>query len=59
MDLDLEGQAYEMLDLLAYHCNDLSRQLKETPDQAKVILHDYLAKVNAEFEPIDEFADGS
>lgn len=57
--MDSEGQAYEMLDLLAYHCNDLSRQLKETPDQENVILHDYLVKVSEEFEPIDEFADGS
>lgn len=56
--MDSEGQAYEMLDLLAYHCNDLSRQLKESPEQEKAILHEYLGKVNEEFEPIDEFADG-
>lgn len=58
--MDLNEYEYEMLDLLAYNCNQLTAQLKETKsteDQEK-ILEQYLKRIDKEFESINEIAEG-
>lgn len=57
MDSDSE---YDMLDMLAYSCNQLTLQLRKTnlvDEQEKCIL-EHLKKVDKEFEPIKEIQEG-
>lgn len=58
--MDVNDSEYDMLDLLAYNCNQLNLQLRETKyaDEQEKILDAYLKKIDREFEPIDEIAEG-
>lgn len=58
--MDINDCEYDMLDLLAYNCNQLTVQLKESknPDEQEKILDAYLKKIDKEFEPINEIAEG-
>lgn len=60
MDSAENDITYDMLDLLAYKCNDLTGQLRETSqaDEQDKILHEFLEKVDKEFQPIDEIREG-
>lgn len=51
---------YDMLDLLAYNCNLLRAQLRETNsvNEQEKIIQAYLKKVDKEFKPINEFREG-
>lgn len=57
MDSDTE---YDMLDLLAYNCNQMSAQLRKTTsnDEQEKIIQDHLKKVDKEFKPVNEIQDG-
>lgn len=58
--MDLNDFEYDMLDLLAYNCNQLTSELKDTKhaDDQEKILEQYLKKIDKEFEPINEIAEG-
>lgn len=51
---------YDMLDLLAWNCNQLANQLIEKSDdeQAKII-EDYIKRVDTEFKAIKDFKEGN
>lgn len=55
-----DTNAYDMLDLLAYNCNCLTAKLRETSqsDEQEKILHDFLKKIDKEFNPINEIREG-
>lgn len=58
--MDSVDSEYDVLDLLAYNCNYLTAQLRDTPqpnEQEKVI-NDFLKKIDKEFNPIDEIREG-
>lgn len=59
--MDLSDNEYDMLDLLAFNSNQLTIQLRETnnADEQEKILLAYLMKIDKEFEPINEFQEGS
>lgn len=58
--MDINDCEYDMLDLLAFNCNQLTVQLKESKnaDEQEKILDAYLNKIDKEFEPINEIAEG-
>lgn len=58
--MDTNDTEYDMLDLLAYNCNQLSSKLRETKyaDEQEKILETFLNKIDDEFEPINEIAEG-
>lgn len=58
--MDVSDSEYDMLDLLAYNCNRLTAQLRETnyADEQEKIIQAYLKKVDKEFQPINEFREG-
>lgn len=58
--MDLNESEYDMLDLLAYNSNQLNVELNETKkaDEQEKILEQYLKKIDKEFEPINEIAEG-
>lgn len=60
MELGDGESEYDMLDLLAYNCSQLTAQLSEAnllDDQDK-ILADYIKRIDNEFETINEFKEG-
>lgn len=58
--MDTNDTEYDMLDLLAFNCNQLSSKLRETKhaDEQEKILETFLNKIDDEFEPINEIAEG-
>lgn len=58
--MDLNESEYDMLDLLAYNCNQLNAQLRETkhPDEQEKFIEQHLKKIDKEFEPINEISEG-
>lgn len=58
--MNLSDNDYDMLDLLAYNCNQLTAELRETnhADGQEKILQAYLKKIDKEFDPINEFREG-
>lgn len=60
MDSGENDMAYDMLDLLAYKCNSLTAQLRETSyaDEQEKLVHDFLHKIDKEFNTIDEIREG-
>lgn len=58
--MDSVDNDYDMLDLLAYNCNFLTAQLRDTsqPIEQEKILHDFLKKIDKEFNPINEIREG-
>lgn len=58
--MDINDCEYDMLDLLAYNCNQLTTQLRESKnaDEQEKIIEAYLKKIDRDFEPIDEIAEG-
>lgn len=58
--MDSGDNEYDMLDLLAYNCNYLTGKLRETSytDEQEKILHDFLKKIDKEFNPIKEIREG-
>lgn len=58
--MDSSDTEYDMLDLLAYNCNQLSGQLRETnnADEQEKMIQGYLKKTDKEFEPINEIREG-
>lgn len=59
--MDLNDSEYDMLDLLAFNCNQLTTDLRESTSQEnqKKILNDYLKRIDQKFEPINEFREGT
>lgn len=57
--MDSENE-YDMLDLLAYNCNQLTLQLRKTnyADEQEQIIQEHLKKVDKEFQPINEIQEG-
>lgn len=57
--MDSENE-YDMLDLLAYNCNQLTLQLRKTnyADEQEKIIQEHLKKVDKEFQPINEIQEG-
>lgn len=58
--MDLNNGEYDMLDLLAFNCNQLRTDLRElsSHEAQDKILNDYLKRIDQEFEPINDFQDG-
>ena len=58
--MDSVDNEYDMLDLLAYNCNYLTGKLRETShtDEQEKIVHDFLKKIDKEFNPIKEIQEG-
>lgn len=58
--MDSNGGEFDMLDLLAFNCNQLTSDLRETSshEAQDKILTDYLKRIDQEFEPINDFRDG-
>lgn len=58
--MDSSDTEYDMLDLLAYNCNQLTGQLRETNnvDEQEKLIQGYLKKTDKEFEPINEIREG-
>lgn len=58
--MDTTDSEYDMLDLLAYNCNQLTVQLRESKnaDEQEKIIDAYLKKIDKEFDPINEIAEG-
>lgn len=58
--MDSVDSDYDMLDLLAYNCNYLTAQLRETsqPNEQEKIINDFLKKIDKEFNPISEIREG-
>lgn len=58
--MDLSDNDYDMLDLLAFNCNQLTTQLRATNsiESQEKILNEHLKKVDKEFESINEFQEG-
>lgn len=54
------SEEYDMLDLLAWHSNQLSAKLSEAANEAEEnrILTDYLKLADEEFKEINDFHDG-
>lgn len=50
---------YDMLDLLAYNCNDLSERLsEENPSNHEQIILDYIKKADNLHKKINDFKEG-
>lgn len=58
--MDLNDGEYDMLDRLAFNCNQLTANLRESSSHEAhdKILNDYLKRIDLEFEPINDFRDG-
>lgn len=58
--MDAIDSEYDMLDLLAYNCNYLTAQLRDTPQpgEQEKIVSDFLKKIDKEFKPIKEIREG-
>ena len=58
--MDCSDSEYEMLDLLAWNCNQLSAQLADakSPDDESKIITEYLKKVDEEFSSVSDFKEG-
>lgn len=58
--MDSVDSDYDMLDLLAFNCNYLTAQLRETsqPNEQEKIINDFLKKIDKEFNPISEIREG-
>lgn len=58
--MDSDEQNYDMLDVLAYNCNELSIDLsdiKSNENQNKILL-DYISKADNEHKSINDFKEG-
>lgn len=58
--MDSSDSDFDMLDLLAFNCNQLTAQLRASSlvESQEKILNEYLKKVDKEFESINEFQEG-
>lgn len=57
--MDSSQADYDMLDLLAWNCNQLSNQLiDKTDDEQETIIDEYIKRVDNEFETIKDFQEG-
>lgn len=58
--MDSSEADYDMLDLLAWNCNQLSSELIDKPeDEQQKIIDEYIKRVDSEFETIKEFKEGT
>lgn len=55
------GEEYDMLDLLAFNCNQLTAKLgeAENEDEENRILVEYIRKANEDFKEINDFGEGT
>lgn len=58
--MEQASQEYEMLDLLAYKCNELIANLQTatTPKSKADILHEYLKEANQKTDVVQDFSSG-
>lgn len=58
--MESSDNEYDMLDLLAWNCGQLTAQLSEaeSPDAENKLLNEYIKRVDSEFETINEFKEG-
>lgn len=58
--MNSESDEYDMLDLLAFNCSNLTEQLftiKNTDEHDQILL-DYIKKADSEYKSINDFKDG-
>lgn len=53
----MDSEDYDMLDILAFNCNQLSADLVDSEDQNRT-LFDYLTKADTTYKSINNFKDG-